>query len=147
MRIEQLGRLLVACEFLAFCSCTFNEPRIRSEPILFFPGASASTSEPPKLTLAGVPMHCVQSAGIVHRWIWSPLFSSGSSKLDECVYETVNVEELRGTLERDHSDPVKQNSTLSLMLAVENQNCNNFRAKFLPFAQTQELSVQLRVLC
>ncbi len=132
MKVGQLGRLLVTFGLLVFCGCTFNEPRIRSEPLLFFPTSAAAPTPTPTLTLGKVPLHCVETAGLIHRWILDPFFSSGSSQLDECVYQTANVEELEKALTNDATEAEK-NNTEKLMMAVSNQNCNNFRAKIFAF--------------
>ena len=127
------SRFLVTSAFIsALSACTFSEPRIRSEPILFFPGDPAPASSPTlALTFTEPPLHCVQRVGAVQKWVAAP-FRSGSSTLDECVYETVNAEDLRNTLEKE-TDDKKRNETLSLMMTVANQNCNNFRARVFAF--------------
>jgi hypothetical protein len=112
-------------------SCTYQEPRIRSEPLLRFPAHLAVTSESVSQR-AGMPsleFHCSE---------WNPWstrlydsmsssFTGGSSALNECIYVSIDVSSLAPAIAGE--DPDTQDNIIRQLMYWSDYNCNNFRAR------------------
>ena len=134
------GRLwrrgLAITAIVAFLGCTFSEPRIRSEPILFFPANPTPTNTPGAALFREPPLHCVERAPFLKRTVLAKIsgsLSGGTSTLDECIYNTVDAQGLLNILKQEHDQPDAQNQTLTSMLMMSDQNCDNFRSRVFAF--------------
>jgi hypothetical protein len=136
---------LVAC--LVAVSCSFNEPRIRSEPVILQPSNpttlqptgciplsdTATCSEttqdgkaaPPDKVLATI---CQEKTAWYTRGLGQAI---GGTSGNECVYEVVTEDSLdRALLSTDQA--VRDNAILQV-LSLSDRSCDNFRAKVFAF--------------
>ena len=113
-------------------SCTFNEPRIRPEPIATALGPTGWQLQGDKLILNdGLEFRCVEW----HSWTNYPtqwlaeVFTGWHSALDECVYLTVNPETVIGRSPDQNTKADSIAHKTDTLIAVSDYNCANFLAK------------------
>ena len=132
---------------LVAVSCSFNEPRIRSEPVILQPNNDSPLTHTGCIPLSSNAM-CSgsaqngeeQSPGEVlttvcqEKTAWYTRgigWSMGGTSGNECVYEVVTEDSLdRALLSPDQQ--VRDNAILTV-LYLSDRSCENFRAKVFAF--------------
>ena len=142
---------LVAC--LVAVSCSFNEPRIRSEPVILqpqgynnkiplsagavptataaVPGSVAplsTSSEEEGEDAASLDTRCQEKTAWYTRWLGCMV---GGTAGNECVYEVVTEDSLDRAL-LSPSQATRDNAILTV-LYLSDRSCANFRAKVFAF--------------
>ncbi|MFI5351403.1 MAG: hypothetical protein ACHQZS_00435 [Candidatus Binatales bacterium] len=130
---------LVVLTLLAVCgivSCTYNEPRLRTEPIAAAVGTQNFGLQGSEVSLDGLAFRCVEwhsIAGYPSEWLFE-LFSGWHSKMDECVYLTVDPEGVLPAPSAEKPNPTAKEVAnviaheTDTLLAISNYNCANFLA-------------------
>ena len=118
---------LTACVLTV--SCSFNEPRIRSEPVILQP---QDESQIPLFTAADdhprLNMQCQEKTSWYTRWVGHAI---GGTAGNECVYEVVTEDSLHAALLSPKKE-VRDNAILTV-LYLSDRSCDNFRAKVFAF--------------
>lgn len=115
--------------------CTYQEPRIRSEPLLRFPASlgppSAATAEPVKI--GQLQFSCSEWNPWSTRFYdsMSSSFTGGSSALNECIFVSVNETDLASAMSLQSL--TNQDDTIRQLMYWSDYNCNNFRARVFSF--------------
>lgn len=117
---------LAACFLLV--SCSFNEPRIRSEPVILQQGQNPVTVVLSDQSHSALDLQCEE----VTPWFTRKLGAVvGGTAGNECVYEVVTEESLdRALVSTDKA--VRRNAVLKV-LYLSDRSCDNFRASVFAF--------------
>jgi len=121
---------LAAC--LLSVSCSFNEPRIRSEPVILqsqntqkvpLAPIEFSSDNPPTLDV-----QCQELTSWYTRWLGKAV---GGTAGKECVYQVVTQESLHQALLS--TDKTVRDNAIMTVLNMSDRSCDNFRAKVFAF--------------
>lgn len=131
------------------CACTYQEPRMRAEPLITFPAYNIISLN--KRVPLQVPVPAPESTGAAvmpsldfHCAAWNPVMTrfydsltssltAGSSSLDECIYVTIDQQNLTAAMNMVRNDPAAQDSIVRSLETASDYNCNNFRARVFGF--------------
>lgn len=120
-----ISAVLVVCGIV---SCTYNEPRLRPEPIAAAVGTTNFHLQGATLELEGLNFRCVEWHSLTNypaQWMLE-LFTGWHSAMDECVYLTVDPAQIL-PLSHDRNINTIAHKTDTL-LAISDYNCANFLA-------------------
>jgi hypothetical protein len=140
VRIRHVIRLV--CISACLVGCTYNEPRLRTEPVASA-GIGSTLSPHGEMTSDGIKFRCVEwhsPAGVPGSYFWE-IVTGWHSSMDECVYLTAEPDTiLNGVAQipepknpssyprNDRNSPFQIERKTYALLAVADYNCSNFLA-------------------
>lgn len=128
--------------------CTFQEPRIRSEPLIRFRSSVQSPWTPTQIPVetqapevgfgSGTPITLSYYCAAWNPWAtrvydsMSSSFTGASSALDECIYKTIDESTLTAAMNQARNAEA-QNEIIRTLESWSDGNCDNFRARVFSF--------------
>lgn len=116
-------------------SCTYNEPRIRPEPVSASPLGTLINNQ---MTVDGVTFRCVETHSVLNKpqQYFLEFFTGWHSTMDECVYLTADPKSVLGGADETASQLGTNNIRIAnkiahktdTLLAISDYNCANFLA-------------------